>query len=171
MLEHLHSRHLDTKLHTVWVDNDDLVASFPLWNLSGQMIGYHQYRPDKTKELPNNPKEGRYFTKRKDGRVGLWGMESWSLTDTLFVTEGVFDAARLTQRGASALAVLSSDASRATKRWLWCVRRVRRVVAVCDNDAAGEWLRELGHDSVVAEGKDLGESSDEFVQYLLKQYL
>lgn len=171
MLEHLKSRHLDTKLHTAWLDNDELVASFPLWNLSGQMIGYHQYRPDKSKDPPNNPKEGRYFTKRKDGRVGLWGMESWNLSNTLFLTEGVFDAARLTERGASALAVLSSDASQATRRWLWCVRRMRRVVAVCDNDSAGQWLRKLGHEWVVAENKDLGDSSNEFVSYLLKQYL
>jgi hypothetical protein len=171
MLEHLKSRHLDYNLHTVWLSEQELIATFPLWNLSGQMVGYQQYRPDKDKRPNNNPKHGRYFTKLKDGKVGLWGMESWNLSNTLFLTEGVFDAARLTEYKVSALAVLSSDVSESTKRWLWCVRQTRKVVCVCDNDSAGYKLQKLGHTFVIAEGKDIAESSDTFVQAILHKYL
>lgn len=171
LLQHLKERHLDVNLHTTWLDAKENVVSFPLFNLSGQMVGYHQYRPDKQKECFNNPKNSRYFTKKKDGKVGLWGLESWYLSKTLFLTEGLFDAARLTEKGVSALAVLSNDVNESTKKWLSCVRKFRKVVAVCDNDAAGKKLKKLGNEWVVTKDKDLGDSDDLFVETLLKKYL
>jgi hypothetical protein len=45
-------------------------------------------------------------------------MESWRWTNTLFITEGIFDAARLTERGASAIAMASNDLDKTTARWL-----------------------------------------------------
>ena len=159
------------KTHTAWVDEDEGVASFPLWNLSGQMVGYQQYRPYGDKKRFNHPKEGKYFTWRKDKVVGVWGLESWSFSKTLFVTEGVFDAARLTERGYSAVATLSNDVDPSTARWLWVARKYRMVVAVCDNDPAGRKLAKCGNVShMMEEGKDMGDASDEYVTAFLKQY-
>jgi hypothetical protein len=73
------------------------------------MTGFQQYRPAANKQKDNHPRDSRYFTYRKNRVVGVWGLESWSLSNTLFVTEGVFDAARLTARGYSAIATLSND--------------------------------------------------------------
>jgi hypothetical protein len=130
VLENLRSRYFDTKLHTHWVNEEEGVVTFPLWNLSGQLVGYQQYRPSATKKKDNHPKMSRYFTWRKNKVVGVWGLESWNLSNTLFVTEGTFDACRLTYLGYSAVATLSNDVDDSLKRWLWMVRKSRRVVAV-----------------------------------------
>jgi len=171
VLANLKSRCLDLKTHTAWVDEDEGVATLPLWNLSGQMVGYQQYRPEGDKKRFNHPKEGKYFTWRKDKVIGVWGLESWSFSQTLFVTEGVFDAARLTNRGYSALATLSNDVDSSVARWLWTVRKFRSVVAVCDNDSAGRKLAKCGQTfHVMEEGKDMGDASDEYVTDFLKEY-
>lgn len=171
MLEHLKSRHLDLNLHTVWVDNEERIATFPIWNLSGQLVGYQHYRPEGTKVPNNNPLGGKYFTRVKDKRVGVWGLESWNLSNTLFLTEGIFDACRITKLGYSAIAVFGNDLSNSTRRWLWTVRRSRPVVAVCDNDVPGKKLAKHAHTShVVKDYKDLGESSEEYVKTLVTTF-
>jgi hypothetical protein len=171
VLENLKARHFDTRLHTAWVDEEEGVATFPLWNLSSQLVGYQQYRPSGDKKKFNHPKEGRYFTWRKGLVVGVWGLESWSFSQTLFVTEGVFDAVRLTTRGYSAVATLSNDVDSSLARWFWTLRKVRRVVVLCDNDSAGLKLAKVGVTfHVMQGGKDLGEASDEYVSNLLKEY-
>lgn len=170
VLQHLRSRYFDTRLHTAWIDDGEGVATFPLWNLSGQMVGYQQYRPTANKQKDNHPKMSRYFTYRKNKVVGVWGLESWNLSNTLFVTEGVFDACRLSYLGYSAIATLSNDVDDSTSRWLWMVRKFRRIVAVCDNDNAGRRLAKFGHFSHVVESGDLGDASEEYVQSLVKEY-
>jgi len=168
--QHLRSRHLDLELHCPVLDEAEMTATFWLWNLSGQLVGYQQYKPLKNKEKNNHPKECRYFTFRKAPTVAVWGVESLDLTPNLvFVTEGVFDAARLTERGVSALAVLSNNPGTDVKNWLSMLNR--RVVCVCDNDAAGRKLAALGHEAVFCQDKDLGDSDDEFVDALVDRFL
>ena len=170
LLQHLHSRKLDTDLHRVWLNENEGVAVFPIWNLSGQLVGYQQYRPSATKEKNNNPLESRYFTRVKDGRVGVWGLESWNLSNTLFVTEGIFDACRLTYFGYSAICVFGNDVQPSTARWLWSVRKSRPVVSICDGDSAGRRLRHLGNSFVTVEGyNDLGDASDEYVLKIIEE--
>jgi hypothetical protein len=170
LLQHLHCRYMNTDLHRVWLNEDEGVAVFPIWNLSDQLVGYQQYRPDGIKVPSNNPLEGRYFTRIKDGKVGVWGLESWNLSNTLFVTEGIFDACRLTNHGYSAICVFGNDVSKTAASWLWMVRQTRCVVAVCDNDAAGRRLAKYGHVSHVVEAGDLGDATDEYVADLVKEY-
>ena len=171
LLQHLHSRKLDTDLHRVWLNESEGVAVFPIWNLSEQLIGYQQYRPSATKEKNNNPLEGRYFTRVKDGKVGVWGLESWNLSNALFVTEGIFDACRITYFGYSAVCVFGNDVQPSTLRWLWSVRKSRPVVSICDSDNAGRRLRRLGNSFVTVEGyDDLGDASDEYVYSLIEKY-
>jgi hypothetical protein len=171
VLQNLRSRYFDTKLHTHWVDEEEGVATFPLWNLTGQMVGYQQYRPSATKKKDNHPRESRYFTWRKDKVVGVWGLESWKLSNTLFITEGTFDACRLTSRGFSSVALLSNDIDASTREWIFVVKKHRPIVSVCDNDAAGLRLAKYGHVShVMEDGKDMGEASDEYVTNFLQKY-
>lgn len=169
VLEHLKDRHVDLNLHRPWVDEDERVAVFYLYNLSGSIIGYQQYRPDADKMKDNHPKEGRYFTYRKQPTLAVWGVESLHLTPhVVFLTEGVFDAARLTERGYSALAVLTDDPTKDLRNWLSMLNR--KVVAVCDNDKAGRRLAKFGDVAVFTEDKDLGEATDEYVTRLLETY-
>lgn len=169
--EHLVSRHLDMSLHHVWIAEELSCATLPLWNLSGKLLGYQRYRPGASKELNNDPREGRYFTRLVNGNFTVWGLESWNLSSVLFLTEGVFDAARLTEHGFSAVATLSNDVSPSLARWLWTVRKSRLVVAVCDNDSAGSKLAKYGHTAhFMTDSKDLGEASDTYVTDFLKEY-
>jgi hypothetical protein len=159
---------MDLARHKVWLDVS--LATFPLWNLSGQLVGYQQYNPFGDKKLRNKD-GGKYYTYAPSAKDVVWGLESWSYTDTLFLCEGVFDTCRLTKRGVSALAVFSCDVGYDLKHWLKLVRSSRFVVAVCDNDLAGKKLAKYGHVSETVEGgKDLGEAPEEFVSKLVAKY-
>lgn len=168
VLEHLKGRHLDVNLHRPMIDEEERVATFYLYDLTKRIIGYHQYRPEGEKSLPNDfKKKGKYFTWRKGYMP--WGVESLFLTPhVVFITEGMFDAARITQRGYSAIATLTNDPQKDFKNWLSFLGR--KVVAVCDNDIAGKRLAKFGDVVVFTEDKDLGDSSDEYVMQLLKEY-
>lgn len=169
--QHLHARYLDTSRHTVWVSELEQVAVVPLWNLSGQMTGYHHYRPDKEKSFNNHPYEGRYFTRVTGTPVTVWGVESWYNSNTLFVTEGLFDAARVTWNGFSAVSIFSSDMGQATLGWLNLVKQFRPVVVVCDNDAAGSKLAKHGHQYyTVKSAKDFNDADESEVQAVLRKY-
>lgn len=167
--DHLLSRHLDLELHRPALDDAEGVATFYLWNLSGQLVGYQQYRPTGEKKPQNNPKQGKYFTYRKQPTLAVWGVESLHLSpNVVFLTEGVFDACRLTEKGYSALAVLSNNTGWDLKNWLSMLNR--KVVAVCDNDDAGRKLAKFGDVAVFTTDKDLGDSTDEYVTELLRNY-
>jgi DNA primase len=169
VLEHLKDRHVDLELHRPWIDEEERVAAFYLYNQSGCIIGYQQYRPDADKTKNNHPKEARYFTYRKQPTLAVWGLESLYLTPhVVFLTEGIFDAARLTERGYSALAALTNNPTKDLRNWLSMLNR--KVVAVCDNDSAGRRLAKFGDVSVFTEDKDLGEADDEFVTRLLNEH-
>jgi hypothetical protein len=187
MLQHMQDRHVDLDLHTVWLDEAERVATYPLWNLSGQLSGYQSYRPDADKVQKNN-ETGRYYTYRgkkvapdrlerpnKNRAVSVACMESWYLTNTLFVTEGYFDAVRFTELGVSAVALLSNDPSVDLQNWLYFVRQERLVVSVCDPGKAGLKLAKVGHHAHVVNlpndpDGDLGDASHEYVMQLVKAY-
>lgn len=169
VLQHLRERHLDVDLHRPVIDEVEGVATLFLWNLSGMLVGYQQYRPNASKAPNNDVRLGRYFTRVKQPTIAVWGVESLDLTPhVVFVTEGVFDAARLTERGYSAIAVLSNDPKRELRNWLKSL--ARKVVVVCDNDSAGRRLAKFGDVVAFTEEKDLGDSSDEFVTTLLEKH-
>jgi hypothetical protein len=159
---------MDMTLHRVWLGED--VATFPLWNLSGQLVGYQQYRPHASKDEKNDPREGRYFTRVKDRRIGVWGLESWNFSDTLFITEGIFDACRLTRLGVSAIASLSNDVAPNVAQWLWTVGKSRSVVAVCDNDRAGRRLAKYASVYHIVGHGDLGDATEDYVKKLIEEY-
>ena len=174
-MHHIYSnlleRKLDTKLHHVWIDEENNLAIFPLFNLNGQLVGYQQYNPNADKLAKNNPKEGRYFTLLKDKKVGVWGLESWKLSNTLFITEGIFDACRITNLGYSAIALCSNDPSLQLKNWLYIIKQSRPVISICDNDIAGNKMKKLGHEfHQITEYKDLGEATDKYVTKIINKF-
>ena len=170
--EYLLRRHLNLDLHRPVVNETERTATFLLYNLSGQLVGFQQHRPDALKTPQKmGPREARYFTYRKQPTHGVWGLESFYLSDgPVFVTEGVFDAARLTAVGQTALATCCNDPQRDLGNWLQSL--ARPVVVVADNDKAGKKLAKFGNyvEYCPEEGQDLGDCPQEFVDFLVKKY-
>lgn len=169
--DHLKSRYFNFQNHHIWIDDSNNMAIFPLWNLSGQLVGYQQYRPLLPKEPNNSPIDGRYYTYRNKDHIGVWGLESWNMSRTLFITEGIFDACRLTNHNISAIALLSNNPNDTTKKWLWSIRKFRPVFAICDNGPSGKKLVDLSHKSyTMSNTKDLGDSTEDFVFEIIEKY-
>jgi hypothetical protein len=170
LTQHLTYRHVDQNLHKVWLDDENYRATFPLYNLAGQLMGYQRYFPHGDKKLNNDAKNGKYHT-WCPREQGYWGMESFHLTRTLFITEGIFDAARLTECGVSAIAMLSNNPVY-LRNWLWTLSQTRPIVAVCDQDAAGVKLAKYGTESYTMQsGKDLGECSEDELEFILEKFV
>lgn len=162
---------MDLNLHRAWIDEEGNTATFPFWNINGQMVGYQRYIPNAPK-IRSNDEKGRYYTWRNKDQVSFWGMESWYLSNPLFLCEGIFDACHFTKLGYSALATISNDPSGPTSKWLMFVRKIRPIIAVCDDDPAGRKLAKYGNTfHVVKDGKDIGDSTDEYVHELARKFL
>lgn len=170
--EHLRERHLNLELHRPFLDEELNIATFYCWNLSGQLVGYQQYNFQGDKKIFNDKLSGKYYTYRNKNyqTIVVWGVESLYLNSkVIYLTEGIFDACRMTNLGQSALATLANNPPKDYRNWLRMLNRP--VVAVCDNDDAGRKLAKFGdYVEVVPDGKDLGESSDDYVQYLVSKY-
>lgn len=172
--QHLKDRHIDIKLHRPVIDFETEIVTFYLYNLSGQIVGYQQYnhRGEKNnkKSGTNNKLTGKYFTYTRKDTVSVFGIESLKLTDgPVFITEGLFDAARLTERGQSAIAMLANNPPRDYGNFLAFLNRP--IVAVCDNDAAGRKLAKYGdYIETTPDSKDLSDASDDYVNYLIQKY-
>ncbi len=169
MKQHLESRHCDLQLHRPIIDEAECIATFYLYNLSGQIVGYQQYRPGGEKKPQNNPKQGKYFTYRKLPTLAVFGVETLYRPGPIFITEGIFDACRITRLGFSAIAVLTNNPGTDLANWLFMLGR--DTVAVCDNDTAGRKLAKYGKYVEFTEEKDLGDSSQEFVNNLIRKYV
>lgn len=167
---HLKSRHFNLDLHQAFINETERLATFPLWDLNGRLVGYQRYRPDADKTRKNDPREGRYFTRRPKDKLAVWGLESWVLSNTLFVTEGIFDACRLTKKGISAIACLTSTPNSDVKNWFFCIRQTRPVVAICDPGEAGMLLAKLGHVHHVMTETDLGDASEAEVNKIMEKH-
>jgi len=170
--QHLLDRHLNISLHRPFIDEEERVATFLLYTITGKIAGYQIYRPDSDKKKKNHPREGRYYTYKTPGILSVWGTETLHLTpEILFVTEGVFDAARLTSLGYSAIASLSNAPPPEFQNWLDFLNR--KIVVICDNDenGSGRKLAKFGHEAIFTEDKDLGDSSEEYVKWILNRFV
>lgn len=170
LISHLHDRHVNLSLYHSIVIGDDVVY-FMLHNLSGQCIGYQQYRPFADKECRNDPKSGRYYTYCNKNNINVWGLETLSWRrDCLFLVEGIFDAVRLHNEGLPALALLANDPKQ-MRAWFFILRQTRTLIAVCDNDVAGKKLAKFADTCIIPPyGKDLGDLSTSQVKQLVKDF-
>jgi len=174
LIDHLVGRHIQFERYgSITIDDNDVdpSATFILYNLSGQIVGYQTYRPLQDKERRNHETLGRYYsyvkiegddqTKGKRA-IGVWGLETFDYKpDVLFVTEGIFDAIRVHNLGYPAVALLSNNPKRL---YSWLNSLNRRIIAICDSGDAGKKLAKMGHSAAFCtEGNDLGSLSDEEV--------
>jgi hypothetical protein len=169
-IDHLKERHLNLELHRPIIDTELSVATFLFYNFSHQIVGYQQYNPNGDRKIFNTKLGGKYYTYRKQPTVSVWGLESYYICDgPIFITEGIFDAARLTTHNQTAFAVCSNNPPKDYKNWFKCLSR--SVIAICDNDSAGQELAKFGnYYEIVPDKKDLGESSEDYIQFLIARY-
>lgn len=157
------------------------VATFPLFNLSGEFVGYQTYRPDAPKQSKSLARRLlRYFTwvtkpfgcRRAGSKLAVWGTETLNRLGPVVVTEGVFDACKAHAAGYAAVACLSNDPQQ-LKNFFNFLSQTRTVVAVCDDDDAGRKLAKLAHKSVNPPWgfKDLGEMPQELATEFLRSAL
>jgi hypothetical protein len=68
------------------------------------------------------------------------------------------------------LASLTNNPTKDLRNWLQMLNR--RVVAICDADVSGNKLAKFGTTYEVVQGaKDLGDATDEYVEYLINKYV
>ncbi len=168
LVKHLEERGMNPKLYNLQKSYSASVITFYLWNLSGQLVGYQQYRPNKTEKKNNSPKMSRYFTYLKRDMDGVFGLELLDFNQkTIYIVEGVFKAAVLHRLGFNALAVLTNHPKR-LKPWFRILRAQGwNLVAIGDNDPAGQKLVNTLKSGFLSP-VDLDEMKDEDILSLLR---
>lgn len=173
--DHLKERGIDPEQTRVIIDGDD--TYFFLYNLSGQMVGYQKYNPKYQKTGQSNlsdPRMAKYFTwvsdEDKFKKIAVWGLESVDLMRDkfIFITEGIFDCARVHQSGYPGIAVLCNNPSDSLKGWLNTLPQ--KKIVIYDNDVAGKKLIKVSdHAFTVPTGKDLNDLSPEEAKSFLDE--
>lgn len=168
--EHLIERQVNLDLHRPLIQQEDLSATFFCWNFSGQLTGFQRYKPNGYKKLFNDPVLGRYYTyKSKIGTLLIWGLESYFINDgPIFITEGIFDACRMTRRNQTAFATLCNKPPKDYKNWLMALNRP--IIAICDDDDAGRLLANFGDCYEIVPKTDLGDAPEDYISHLIERY-
>ena len=171
--EHLINRGVDFDKINVVCDEYSNSATFLLYNLSHQIIGFQQYNYLKPKnhfkgELGRNTvKYYTYVSKeggRKDAFISVWGLQNVKEEDKeIWVTEGIFDAVKLVNAGLPAIAALTSTPSPQLKQWFSIMGK--KVIVILDGDDAGSKLKSIANVAYKTPKpyKDLGEMKQEDV--------
>jgi hypothetical protein len=170
---HLKGRGIDPSKTRVIISEDEGDVYFFLYNLSGQVVGYQKYNPsyDKKGQKDSNDRRTKYYNwvteEGRDRMIAVWGLESYDFKDKyLFITEGIFDIARVHQAGYPGVAVLCNDPSSQLRNWLATLPQIK--IVIYDNDKAGKKLISLGdHSYSVETGKDLNDLSREDAKVFL----
>lgn len=173
---HLASRDVDLNKTYVVVDKESDTAVFLLYNLTGQLVGYQQYNPRGSKtgndaRDRDKAKYWTYITKHPEKTIGVWGLETvFDHQGFIFVTEGIFDAVKLHNIGMPAIAVLGNH-PKMLKPWFAAMNK--KVIAVVDNDQAGQKLKSISSVSISTPEpyKDLGEMPQNEVEEWLRSVL
>jgi len=170
---HLRDRGLMLEMYSdVFVSETDGVATFLLWNLSGQLVGYQVYNPNGTKKEKTNLKNMKYRT-----QVGgsfhqpVWGLCSIRPeTKVVFLVEGVFDAAKLHATGFAALAIFSSAGSKQLTQFLNLLPY--RLISILDNDDSSKSFSSFSDVILVTPSpyKDVGEMPIEELKNFLNEH-
>lgn len=175
IIQHLKGRGIDPDKTKVIIDEEEGDVFFFLYNLSGQVVGYQKYNPKYPKTGQgklSDPRLTKYFNwvteEGSHGRkIAVYGLESYEWTDKfIFITEGVFDIARVHEAGYPGIAVLCNDPTESLNTWLKTLPQ--KKIVIYDNDKAGRKLIKLGDYSYSVEsGKDLNDLSTEEAKLFL----
>jgi hypothetical protein len=175
MQDHLRSRWFNTAKYP-HVAVTETTVTMPLWNMSGQMVGFQTYSPLQPKKEVGDPTLQKYFTwstkpcGSKNAELAVWGLETVQWTDSLlFLTEGVFDAARLHWFGLPAVAVMGNNPVHLVS---WLDALPSHKVACVQGDTAGKKLAAFGDSCVMLpDTHDVGSLTDEMFAQFFGKYL
>lgn len=144
MIKHLLQRHYDPSRYVhQHIDHEARILTVLLHNLSGQCVGFQQYRPDVDKKRNNDPRDSRYFTYAQRDTTAVWGLETYDKHNRdVYVVEGIFKAATLHSIGENAIAVLTANPLK-MEAFFWLLSQRHNVIAIGDNDKAGAQLVKL----------------------------
>lgn len=139
LVKHLLTRHYDPSRYVNQVlDFENEVLTVYLPNLSGQLVGYQQYRPNVKEKRCNHPTQARYFTHSQRGVNACWGLEVLDPNKRdVYLVEGLFKASSLHMLGLNAIALLTSHA-KPMKSWLHTLNH--NLIGIGDNDKAGDGI-------------------------------
>ena len=174
MVAHLLSRGVDPEKVKVYIDNETHVASFPFFTIDGKFIGFQQYTPNGNKNR-RNEELGKYYTSVAEAHGGnkVWGMESWAnrKTETLFVTEGIFDAVKIHNAGYPAFALIANNPPDDLVHWTKILSP--RVIAIMDRGDAGAYLADGFDEAYVVPDPygDLGEMPQKEVDQFISKVI
>jgi hypothetical protein len=161
----------------VFMDKEKNVAYFPLFNLSGKWTGYQRVNPEGTKTHSKDKikqDDEKYYTyvtrenpEKNIPQISVYGLHTLDKRPFVFVTEGIFDAAKLIKLGLPAVAVLMND-PKIMKNFFYALQK--KVIAIVDKDVAGNKLKKLGHYSYTVPDpyKDLGDMPLKEVREFIK---
>lgn len=164
MVSHLKHRGIDPDKTQVVIDEKTQDVYFYLFNMSGQMVGFQKYNPNYPKQVKNgiDPRLAKYFTWVTDEgngkKIAVWGLETIDMNkdEFFFITEGIFDIARIHEAGYPGIAVLCNDPSESLKNWLYILPQ--KKIVIYDNDKAGVKLKKIGDLAfTVPTGKDMND--------------
>lgn len=152
LADHLERRNFPLVFHPDTVLNhEERTVTFPLWDLSGRMTGYQQYRPDSKDKKSNNKEHARYYTHNDRWKSVMWGTNTiqWN-KPFIFVQEGVFDACPFHHFNIPAVAILSYNNVEAYK----ALRSTgKKLFTIADGDKSGRKLLKT-----ISDGRWLGYS-------------
>lgn len=139
-----------------WVCNESEIITFPLWNLSGQLIGYQAYnwRGDKNLRKGYNPREQKYFTRLPKGSDGVFGLDliPEGYQGPIYLVEGVWEALAGHNHGLKCLAVLGCN-PKSMKKWLDTIPN--DVIVLAQPDSAGQKLKKFAKSRSIQLSGDL----------------
>jgi hypothetical protein len=169
---HLRQRGLMLEKYSdVFVSETDGVVTFLLWNLSGQLVGYQVYNPNGSKKERTNLKNMKYRTQVGSSfHQPVWGLNTIRPeTKTVFLVEGVFDAAKLHAAGFAALAIFSSAGSKQLINFLNLLPY--QLVSILDNDDSKKSFSAFSDVVLVTPSpyKDVGEMPIEELKAFLNE--
>lgn len=166
--QHLLNRDVNFDEDCVYINEKLNTATFLLWNLSKQLIGYQHYNPGGPKGKRANTKDVDVRDLKYQSRItkigttpmlAVYGLETYDpKSEYLFVVEGIFDAIKLHRLGLPAIAVIANDPIH-LREWLSTLPQKIIVISDRDENEAGNKLLSYGDLSytVPAPFGDLGD--------------
>ena len=139
LYEHLLERGLEPTKYHVIIDEEEYIATFLLYDITGKIVGYQRYNPRSTDKKTNDPKLGRYYTYTPRGVDAILGWETDTGTGPLFFVEGVFKQAAVLGAGFNCVSPLGNDPKR-LRPLFRILRQKRPLFAIGDGDLGGSNL-------------------------------
>lgn len=157
IIDHLKHRDVPDTAR-VFVDIEENLAYFTLFNLSGKIVGFMRYNPVGHKARGKWRKETTLLkyktvvTKENDERnishLALYGLHTLDERPFVFVVEGIFDAVKLETLKLPVIATLTNDPKK-LKNFFFILSQTKDIIAWLDRDVSGKKLRKIAKHVIV----------------------